>query len=137
MNNQEINEEINSHLNNPQNYGQIYPSNGVGMGFNPENREFVIFYLYIQNDKLENVGYGVNADENAIVLASMFSQMIKGDTVKNAKQTLVAMREEISQSPKTEKNSANIVLTSFESALINYKNLQNGVTEAMHKLSIL
>jgi nitrogen fixation NifU-like protein len=106
------------------------------MGFNPKNREFVIFYLYIEDDKLKNVGYGVNADDNAIVLASMFSQMIKGDTLEGAKETLADMREEISHSPKSKRESADIVLTSFESALINHKNLQNGLIEAMHKLQI-
>ena len=131
-----LNDEITDHINNPKNYGQIYPSNGVGMGFNPLKHEFVIFYLYIKDEKLENVGYGANAGEEAIVLASMFSEMIKDDSIENTKKTLLLMKEEIQNSTTTEQNSAKMVLTSFEAALINYSNLQNGIEEAMHKLSI-
>ena len=131
-----LNDEITDHINNPKNYGQIYPSNGVGMGFNPLKHEFVIFYLYIEDEKLENVGYGANAGEEAIVLASMFSEMIKDDSIENTKKTLLLMKEEIQDSTTTEQKSAKMVLTSFEAALINYSNLQNGIEEAMHKLSI-
>ena len=131
-----LNDEITDHINNPKNYGQIYPSNGVGMGFNPLKHEFVIFYLYIKDEKLENVGYGANAGEEAIVLASMFSEMIKDDSIENTKKTLLLMKEEIQDSTTTEQKSAKMVLTSFEAALINYSNLQNGIEEAMHKLSI-
>ena len=136
MNEQELNAEINSHSNNPKNYGQIYPSNGVGMGFNPENHHFVIFYLYIEDEILKDVGYGVNADEESIILASMFSEMIKGEKLDSAKKTAKLMREEIKNSSTPQQNSAKIVLSSFDAAVINHKNLENKIQETMHKLPI-
>lgn len=136
MNEKKLTNEINEHIDNPKNYGQIYPHNGVGMGFNPNDHKFVIFYLHVKDSKIQNIGYGVSADEDAITLASMFSEMVKGDTLKNSKETLNIMKEQIQGSAAAQQKSAKIVLASFEAALINHKNLKNGIKEDMFKLPI-
>ena len=132
----ELSDEIIDHLMSPKNYGQIMPSNGVGMGFDPRTQEFVIFYLHVKNEALENVGYATNGCQDTVVLGSMFSEMIKGDTIINAKRACKLMREQMSEAPISQQACADMVLTAFDAALANYKHLQDGEEELMHKIAI-
>ncbi len=132
----ELSDEIIDHMMNPKNYGQIEPSNGVGMGFDPKAQEFVIFYLHVKDDILENVGFGTNGCQDTVILGSMFTEMIKGDALPNAKRAAVLMKEQIAGAPSSQQACAEMVLTSFDAALLNYVHLQDGKEEPMYKIAI-
>jgi nitrogen fixation NifU-like protein len=132
----ELSDEIIDHLMKPKNYGQINPSNGVGMGYDPKTQEFVIFYLHVKDEKLENVGFATNGCQDTVVLGSMFTEMIKGDTLANAKRASVLMKEQIENAPASQQACADMVLTSFDAALLNYVHLEDGKEELMYKIAI-
>jgi nitrogen fixation protein NifU and related proteins len=132
----ELNDEIIDHLMHPKNYGQIEPSNGVGMGFDPKTQEFVIFYLHVKDDTLENVGFATNGCQDTVILGSMFTEMIKGDTLSNAKRSSVLMKEQIQNAPAAQQACANMVLSGFDASLLNYVHREDGQDEAMYKLAI-
>lgn len=132
----ELNDEIIDHLMHPKNYGQIEPANGVGMGFDPKTQEFVIFYLHVKDEKLENVGYATNGCQDTVILGSMFTEMIKDDTLPNAKRASALMREQIKSAPASQQACAEMVLTSFDAALLNFVNREDGKEEAMTKIAI-
>lgn len=132
----ELNDEIIEHLMHPKNYGQIEPSNGVGMGFDPKTQEFVIFYLHVRGERLENVGFATNGCQDTVILGSMFTEMIKGDTLPNAKRSSVLMKEQIQSAPASQQACAEMVLSAFDASLLNYVHREDGQDEAMYKLAI-
>ncbi|MEA3522290.1 MAG: iron-sulfur cluster assembly scaffold protein [Campylobacterota bacterium] len=132
----ELNDEIIDHLMNPKNYGQIEPANGTGMGYDRKTQEFVIFYLHVKDEKLNNVGFATNGCQDTVILGSMFTEMIKGDTLPNAKRASVLMKEQIKNAPASQQACADMVLTSFDAALLNHVHLTDGKEEAMYKIAI-
>ncbi len=79
-----LNQEIIEHLMHPRNYGPLENPTGVGVGHSEQSGEFVIFYLDSKNDILENVGYATNGCHDTVVLGSMFTEMIKGESLEYA-----------------------------------------------------
>lgn len=132
-NSEELNQEIIEHLMHPKNYGQIEPSNGIGMGYDAKTQEFVIVYLHVNDAQLENVGYATNGCQDTVVLGSMFTEMIKGDSLSNANRASDLMRQQITSAPAKQQACADMVLTAYEAALHNYN---DGQSEAMHKIAI-
>jgi nitrogen fixation NifU-like protein len=132
----ELNDEIIQHLMSPKNYGQIEPSNGVGMGFDPLTQEFVIFYVYVEGDDLKDVGFATNGCQDTVVMGSLFTEMIKGDTLPNAKRAAVLSKEQVQSAPPTQQACAEMVLTAFDAALLNYVKRADGEKEEMTKIAI-
>ncbi len=136
MMNEELNQEIIEHLMHPKNYGQIEPHNGVGMGYDPQTQEFVIVYLHVTKDILRNIGYATNGCQDTVVLGSMFTEMVKGDTLENAKKAAALMREQITTAPASQQACADMVLTAFDAALLNKQLRDGGDDTLMHKIAI-
>ncbi len=136
MMNEELNQEIIEHLMHPKNYGQIEPHNGVGMGYDPQTHEFVIVYLNLTSTHVENIGYATNGCQDTVVLGSMFTEMIKGDTIENADRAAALMREQITTAPASQQACADMVLTAFDAALLNRTLRDEGSEELMHKIAI-
>ncbi len=136
MMNEELNQEIIEHLMHPKNYGQIEPHNGVGMGYDETTQEFVIVYLHLVSETVENIGYATNGCQDTVVLGSMFTEMVKGDTLDNARKASALMREQITTAPASQQACADMVLSAFDAALINKEHRDRGSDELMHKCAI-
>ena len=132
-NNDELNQEIIEHLMHPKNYGEITPANGIGMGYDAKTQEFVVFYILVNDSQLDNVGYATNGCQDTVVLGSMFTEMIKNDTLENANRACELMRQQISNASAKQQACADMVLSAYEAAYYNYTHHQN---EAMHKIAI-
>ena len=102
----------------PKNYGPIENPTGVGVGHSEQSGEFVIFYLGTKDDLLENVGYATNGCHDTVVLGSMFTEMIKGESLEYAKSAAQKLREKVALGPVKQQACAQMVLTAFEAAQI-------------------
>lgn len=111
-----LNQEIIEHLMHPRNYGPIESPTGVGVGHSEQSGEFVIFYLGTKDNILENVGYATNGCHDTVVLGSMFTEMIKGESLEYAKNSAEKLREKVALGPVKQQACAQMVLTAFEAA---------------------
>ncbi len=120
----------------PKNYGQIDPHNGVGMGYDAKTNEFVIIYLHVTDARIENIGFATNGCQDTVVLGSMFTEMIKGDTLPNAHRALELMRAQMKEANASQQACAEMVLCAFEAAQQNADARAQGDANPMQKNAI-
>jgi nitrogen fixation NifU-like protein len=132
-NNEEINKinaEILSHMSNPRNYGEMLNSDGIGKCLIEKSTEFLMVYISVNNDNiLEDITYGCKANQDSSLTASIFTEMVKGDSLDNALESLQLMESQILNVPKSQKMNSSMVLHAFRAAMINRENKLNGMTE--------
>ncbi|MBN2895940.1 MAG: iron-sulfur cluster assembly scaffold protein [Campylobacterales bacterium] len=136
MMNEELSQEILEHLMHPKNYGQIDPHNGVGMGYDEKSGEFVIVYLHVGGTQIENIGFATNGCQDTVVLGSMFTEMIKGDSLEHGNRALELMRAQMVEASASQQACAEMVLCAFEAARQNTTARTKGATDMMHKKMI-
>lgn len=131
-----LNQEIIEHLMHPRNYGPLDHPTGVGVGHSEESGEFVIFYLDSKDDILHNVGYATNGCHDTVVLGSMFTEMIKGESLTYAVSAAEKLRDKVAQGPVKQQACAEMVLTAFEAAQLHEQEKAAGSTEELHAIEI-
>ncbi len=127
-----LNQEIIEHLMNPKNYGKLEHPDGVGVGHDEKTGEYVIFYIQTDDERLTDVKFATNGCQDTVVLGSMFTEMIKGDSIENGKMAVGKMDKQLSTATAQQQVCAEMVLSSFIAALVNRKNRLNGEKEEMH-----
>lgn len=131
-----LNQEIIEHLMHPKNYGPLENPTGVGVGHSEQSGEFVIFYLLCNNETIENIGYATNGCHDTVVLGSMFTEMVKGQTIDYAAVAADKLREKVAQGPLRQQACAQMVLTAFTAALINRVERSEGSDKELHSIEI-
>jgi len=127
-----MNPEVLSHLMNPQNYGKLENSTCVGVTLDEKTGEYVIFYLLIKGEIIEDVSFATNGCQDTVVIGSMFTSMIKGTTVEIANNSQGRITEKLGVMSRQQELCAELVLNSFVASLINLQNIEDGKTEEMH-----
>lgn len=120
----------------PRNYGPLQTPTGVGVGHSEKTGEFVIFYIKTEETTLQDVGYATNGCQDTVVLGSMFTEMIKGQTIAYAQSAAQKLRDKVAMGPLKQQACANMVLTAFEAALIHEQHCKEGSTEELHSIEI-
>jgi len=133
---EELNEEIIEHLMHPKNYGKLDEPSGVGVGHDEKTGEYVIFYLKIESENIQEVSFATNGCQDTVVLGSMFSEMVKGDTIENGKDAVEKMDQRLSGMTAQQQVCAEMVLTSFIAALVNRENRLKNASEEMHVIKM-
>jgi len=128
---QEITAEVLDHMMNPKNYGTMDDANGVGMAVDNKTGEFAMVYIKLKDGILEDISFGVNACQDTVVAGSLFTEMVKKDTLENAIKALKLMDEKLFEVPKKQRVCSSMVLEAFRSAIINYDNRVAGRDEDM------
>lgn len=131
-----INQEVIEHLMHPRNYGPLENPTGVGVGHSEQSGEFVIFYIDMKNNLLERVGYATNGCHDTVVLGSMFTEMIQGESLEYARSAAEKLREKVALGPIKQQACAQMVLTAFEAAQIHQTQKASGNTEDLHAIEI-
>ncbi|MDC0933456.1 iron-sulfur cluster assembly scaffold protein [Arcobacteraceae bacterium] len=132
-----INAEILSHMDNPRNYGEMKDSDGMGKCINEKTTEFMIVFIKVNDENiLENITYGCQANQDSSLSASIFTEMIKGDTLENALESLKLMQSHILEVPPAQKINSGMVLNAFRAAMINRENKMNGMDENLFTIAI-
>ena len=133
---QEITAEVLDHMMNPRNYGTMEDANGVGMAVDNKTGEFAMVYIKLIDGVLEDISYGVNACQDTVVAGSLFTEMIKKDTLPNAISALKLMDEKLMEVSKKQRLCSGMVLEAFRSALINREHRLSGEDEDMFTFNL-
>jgi len=131
-----VSAEVLEHMMNPKNYGKMENADGIGMGVDQKTGEFAMVYIKVDDNILSNITFGCNACQDTVVAGSLFTEMVKGDTLENAISALKLMREKILTAPKRQQACSNMVLTAFRAAIIHRDNTVNGIEEEMFTIDM-
>jgi len=131
-----VSAEVLEHMMNPRNYGKMEDSDGIGMGVDEKTGEFAMVYIKVDDNILSNITFGCNACQDTVVSGSLFTEMVKGDTLENAVSALKLMGEKILTAPKKQQACSNMILTAFRAAIINRDNNIAGMNEEMFTIDM-
>ncbi|HLD22642.1 MAG TPA: iron-sulfur cluster assembly scaffold protein, partial [Sulfuricurvum sp.] len=105
-------------------------------GHSEQSGEFVIFYIRSEGDILHSVAYATNGCHDTVVLGSMFTEMIKGESHEYARSAALKLRDKVALGPIKQQACAQMVLTAFEAAQINEVHRAEGIDEELHAIEI-
>ena len=151
--------EIGRHLMQPENYGKLEDASCVGVGIDHATKSYVIMYIKRDENSIIDVMFGTNGTQDTTTLGSLFTEMIKGDTIEGAIETTSNLEKDLQESyaslpaPKVDttkpegeqveristeyQDSANMVLTAFRAAMRHYDRKKGGVDEEQFEMSIV
>jgi len=132
----QISAEVLEHMMNPKNYGVMKNNDGLGMGADKKTGEFAMVYIKLNGDILENITFGCNACQDTVVAGSLFTEMVKGDTLDNAVKALILMDEKLLEASKKQRACSGMVLQAFRASIINKENRINGLDEEMFTIDL-
>lgn len=151
--------EIGRHLMQPENYGKLEDASCVGVGIDHATKSYVIMYVKRDEDSILDVMFGTNGTQDTTTLGSLFTEMIKGDTIEGAIEITSNLEKDLQASyaaipaPKVDttkpegeqvervsteyQDSANMVLTAFRAAMRHYERKLGGIEEEQFEMSIV
>ncbi len=133
----DITNEVLDHMMSPRNYGKIDGASGVGMGVDPTNGEFALIYLDVDgNQSIKDIKFSCNACQDTVIAGSMFTEMIKGETLEYGKKSASLMSEKIKSAPPKQQACSGMVIKAFDAAVKHIDDLKNGSKEEMAKLEL-
>jgi nitrogen fixation NifU-like protein len=154
----ELRAEIGKHLMQPENYGKLEDASCVGVGIDHATKSYVIMYINRDEEYILDVMFGTNGTQDTTTLGSLFTEMIKGDTIEGALENAAMLERDLQESyaslpkpvvdtskPEGEQveristehqDSANMVLTAFRAAMRHYDRKKSGIEEAQFEMSI-
>jgi len=127
-----MNPEVLRHIMYPENYGKLESPDGTGVSMDDKTGEFVIFTLKLAKDGIEDIKFATNGCQDTVVVGSMFTDMVKGESVEYAKKAIAKIEAKLGGLSPQQKICADMVFNAFIAALINVSNLAEGKTEEMH-----
>ena len=133
---EEISNEVLDHMMNPRNYGTMEDNDGVGMAVDNKTGEFAMVYLKIEDNIIKDISFGVNACQDTVVAGSLFTEMVKGDTLDNGIKAMKLMQEKLFLVSKKQQICSGMVLDAFRGAIINYNNRKEGRFSQMEKIEL-
>jgi len=127
-----MNPEVLRHIMYPENYGKLESPDGTGVAMDDKTGEFVIFTVKLSQDGIEDINYATNGCQDTVVVGSMFTEMVKGESVEYAKGAIAKIEEKLGALSPQQKICADMVFNAFVASLINVSNLAQGHKEEMH-----
>lgn len=131
-----MNPEVIEHFMNPKNYGKLENPSCVGVALDEKTSEYVVFYSLLEGDNIKDVRYATNGCQDTVVVGSMFTEMIIGQSVEYAHGAIQKMSDKLGVMTKQQQICAEMVLNAFVASMMNFDNLANGETEEMHILKM-
>jgi len=132
----ELSEEIIEHMMNPKNYGKLDNPGGVGIGYDERSGEYVILYVGEDGETVREIAFATNGCQDTVVLGSVFTEMVKGAGMAEAKTLTAAMEAKVADAPEKQRACSELVLTAFRAALENRAHRAEGGAEELHKIAI-
>ncbi|WP_456402964.1 iron-sulfur cluster assembly scaffold protein [Hydrogenimonas sp.] len=153
-----ISDEVLKHFANPKNFGEMPDADGIGTGVDNATKSFATIYLKIEDERIEKISFVGGGSEDVIILASVLTEMVEGDTLENAIRRIEGLEKDVEaaydavEPPKIDlskpegeqvtpvstqsQDSANIVLTAFRAALRHMERKAEGIEEKSFTMSI-
>lgn len=127
-----MNPEVLEHLMDPKNYGKLEEPNGVGVALDEKTKEYVIFYVNLDQGIIKEAKYATNGCQDTVVIGSMFTQMIIENDLEYANGAIVKMHEKLGQLSAQQQICADLVFSAFTASIRNFENRKNGEDEELH-----
>ncbi len=127
-----MNPEVLKHIMYPQNYGKIDNPDGTGVAMDDKTGEFVIFTVALSADGITDINFATNGCQDTVVVGSMFTEMVKGESVEYAQGAIAKVEEKLGVLSPQQKICAEMVFNAFIASMINVANLAQGKKEEMH-----
>ncbi len=120
-------ERFKEHHDNPKNNSALKNYNARGIGKNPDNFGEVDMYMLIDKDeKILDIGYEYKGCPSIEFTASVFSQELKGEYLKDAIETTQEFLDEMNADEDSD-DCMKMILVALISASKNYEIRQNGI----------
>ena len=133
----DVNAEVLEHMMNPKNYGEIKEASGVGVGLDKSTGEFAVIYLDIDEDEnLKDIKYGCQACQDTVVAGSLFTQMVKGESLNYAIEASKRLESKIKDAPPKQQACSGMIIKGFQAAILHKESRANGGTEDMATLEL-
>jgi len=151
--------EIGKHLMQPENYGKLEDASCVGVGIDHATKSYVIMYIKRDENSILDIKFGTNGNQDTTTLGSIFTEMIKEQSIEDALEITSDLEKELQESyaaipaPKVDttkpegeqveristehQDSANMVLTAFRAAMRHYDRKKGGIDEEQFEMSIV
>ncbi len=121
--------KIKEHYDNPKNNFALKEFNARGIGRNPDNWGQVDMYLLIdENEILQDLGYEYKGCPTISFTASVFTEELKGVSLKDGLVTTKISLDEINAQENCD-DCIKMILVAFMAAYENYQNIKNGIEE--------
>ncbi len=133
---QALRDEYIDHMMNPRNYGKLESPSALGIGKNPNNGELVELYLKVGDDKIEDIRFQAIGCMSTIVTGSIFTDMIKGETIAEAEDVVEDFLGRIKNAPPEQRACAEMVAKAFMAALLNLEERKSGKEVESYTLMI-
>ncbi len=155
---EDYSEEVASHIIEPKNYGVLIDADGVGVGVDNATQSYVIIYIKADDAYINEINFATNGSQDAVVLGSMLTEMLKGDKISNALTEVEQLEkgldeayanveapevdtskpegEQVKQISTEQQDSANMVLTAFRAAMRHIERKREGIKEEKFTMSI-
>jgi len=127
-----MNPEVLEHLMSPKNYGKLENASGIGVALDEKTKEYVIFYVLLENDIVKDVKFATNGCQDTVVIGSMFTDMIMNNNIDYAKGAIDKIYDKLGELSAQQQVCADIVFSAFMASLTNFENLQSGKEEELH-----
>jgi nitrogen fixation NifU-like protein len=125
-----LKDEYIEHMIHPKNYGSIKSYDAKGVGQNPYNNELVEIYLKVKDDQtIEDIKFQAIGCMSTIVVGSIFTDMIKGESLDEALDVAEEFLKKVENAPKEDRACAEMVAKAFMAAKKNYHNRLDGEKE--------
>lgn len=133
---QEVTSEILEHMMDPKNYAKMDNPSAVGMGRDSKTGEFTIIYLDTSDVNKIDISFVCNACQDTVVAGSLFTEMVKGESIEYAKEVASRLGEKIKLAPKKQQACSGMVLKAFDAAILHLDSKSNGGLEDMCALEV-
>ncbi len=133
---QSLKDEYLDHMMNPRNYGKIEDYDAKGIGKNPQNNEMVEMYLKVDDNTIKDVKFMAIGCMSTIVTGSIFTDMIKGESIAEAQSVAEEFMQKIEDAPQSQRACAQMVAKSFLAAVVNLDRRAAGKKEDSYTLII-
>lgn len=127
-----MNPEVLRHIMYPQNYGKLENPDGTGVAMDDKTGEFVIFTVALSPEGINDINFATNGCQDTVVVGSMFTEMVKGESVEYAQGAIAKIEEKLGVLSPQQKICAEMVFNGFIASMINVANLAQGKKEEMH-----
>lgn len=124
--------EVLEHLMHPKNYGKLENPSGVGVALDEKTKEYVIFYLLLEDGLVKDLKFATNGCQDTVVIGSMFSEMLKDNDLDYANGAIAKITEKLGTLSAQQQVCSDIVFSAFAASIRNYENIQNGIEEELH-----
>ena len=114
--------KVMDHFQHPRNVGEIKDADGVGTVGNPKCGDVMTMYIKVKDDIITDIKFKTYGCAAAIATSSITTEIIKGKSIKQAKElTRNDVAEELGGLPAVKLHCSNLAADALREAIKDYE----------------